>query len=136
MINESELIGEVRQQAHAEPGRVYKRTGVAGACLYRPGTPNPVCGCIVGEALAQLGVPDEVLARLDGADPGWEVTSGSPVGWTADEALGILGEHLTTEAIMSPWVAEVQAGQDRGMTWEDAVTAADAEGPAQGWVMA
>jgi hypothetical protein len=125
MITESELIGEVRQQAHAEPARVYKKAGVVGQCLYRPGTPNPEFGCIIGEALAALGVPDIELARLGGEDPDWEPTRGSAMGWTAEEAFGILGEYLTTEAILSPWVAEVQAGQDRGMTWEVAVEEAD-----------
>jgi hypothetical protein len=136
MITESELIGEVRQQAHAEPARVYKKFGVAAACLYRPGTTNPLCGCIVGEALSALGVPEEVLRRLDGADTRWDPTFGSPVGWGADEATGILGEYLAAEAIGSPWVIEVQGNQDQGMTWEDAVEAADVAARRHGWVMA
>ncbi len=136
MIDESDLIGEVRQQAHAEPARVYKKGGVVGACLYRPGPTNPQCGCIVGEALTQLGVPAEALARMDGADPDWVPTFGSATGWADDEALVILGGHLTAEAIQSPWVSEVQAGQDRGMTWEQAVATADGEAREHGWVMA
>src|SRR5688500_4678844 len=122
MIDEAQLIEAIRYVAATEPDRIYAVADPHGhslACNYRPNQNNP-CGCIVGEALAFLGVPAELLAELDLLQQ-----RTVPAAWRAPALASVLDDRLTTAALKSGWVALVQAGQDTGLRWADAVRAAD-----------
>jgi hypothetical protein len=120
VITEKELIDAIRQVAATEPDRVYKTDSSQSACSYLPNALNP-CGCIVGEALALLGVPREVLSQADRLGM---TALGSE--WGSPRLAEILEEYVTTEALESPWVCAVQEAQDLHEPWDAAVEGADA----------
>lgn len=125
MIIELDLIEAVREQARRHPERVY--LGDSGeiddcpvSCSYVPNERNPGFGCIVGEALASLGVPTEALERI------------TPLGSWASPTnfLGMhqaLGAWVADGALTSVWVARVQSAQDESCPWALAVERADDE---------
>lgn len=123
MITEEDLVEAVCEQARLHPDRVYVAyLPPLGSndvtCSYAPNELNPDCGCIVGDALAALGVPRPILERI--SDLGsWAVTPG---------AFSIyLGDRVDGGALRSVWVARVQHFQDEGECWARAVELADAE---------
>lgn len=111
------LVDAVRKLAAENPDFMYTRQDasnptpdeVFAACNYYPTEGNPQ-GCIIGAAMRSLG------HDLDA--PAWRCIA-------AYEALGdTFGEAIDhgTQA----WATAVQANQDAGMTWSQAVRAADA----------
>lgn len=114
--------------AVAEKGEEYTYSTNRGCDYYRDGAPS----CIVGHALAYLGVPVEALRRLDEADyeyedeDGYETTPGSTdIDTLADvgalEALS--GVRIDTDAQRVFSVA--QKNQDQGVPWGGAYLAAE-----------
>ena len=69
-------------------------------------------GCIVGQALTRLGVPDEALYEYE--HMGADYVVGSNVGHSEESKAGEL-----------LWLLEVQNSQDRGYRWSEAVDHAD-----------
>lgn len=114
MITVEQLRAAVRAQAAEDPDRVYVKE-LGDTCLYEPTVLNSK-GCIVGAALTALGVPPERLPGL----PGWGTQS-------VQFKLSPLVEPAATD---DRWTMEVQCRQDDGMTWADAVHAADTKYPA------
>lgn len=118
MIIEEDLIGAIRQQAEAHPTRLYVASLDGDTtCEYTPNTLNPLFGCIVGEALAALGVPRRRLESLNNLGD-W----GSGRFGFAE----VLSDLVADGALRSVWVARAQNSQDEGGTWAEAVEAADA----------
>ncbi len=122
MIDESQLIEAVRYVKATEPDRIYHggRTG----CTYLPNArTDSTCGCLIGEALVhRLGVPAELLERIDDAQ-----SRGGLAYWGGPVVIEVLAGWLTPEALRSRWVQAVQQRQDNGATWAEAVEWADAE---------
>lgn len=133
MIGRALLIERVRVVASADPDRVY-RGGPRGWCSYRPNG-NNLCGCLIGEALADAGVPVEKLDELDNA-PALAGVTGESVGWGDPTCRRILAGLVTSEALSSDWVTYVQSCQDDEYTWADAVREADDEAGRRGWALA
>lgn len=83
------------------------------ACHYVHGSGDKaVCGCIVGTALHDLGVPLDALSSQEG-QPAYAVLM-------ALESEGI----LTFDGQVSALMDTVQACQDTGETWQDSVVKA------------
>lgn len=132
MIGRVQLIEGIRVVAATEPSYIYH--GGAGGCTYRPNRHNR-CGCLVGEALAEAGVPLEKLIELDNA-PFAHLPGTSPVGWGDPECRRILHGLVTEAALASNWIIYVQSCQDDEYTWGDAVREADEQARSRGWAMA
>lgn len=134
MIGQPLLIEKVRIVAATDPDLIYQNDEGQRLCNYLPNARNR-CGCIVGEALVEAGLPREKLAELDAAmvtaDP-W-----SPgVSWGDEAARQILDGLVSHQALTSPWIAYVQEMQDDGKPWAEAVRQADNQALVNGWVMA
>lgn len=127
MITESQLIERIRIVAATEPDFVYQ---CAGACNYLPNQHN-CCGCIVGEALIDLGVDRSLLQVLDDWAP-----QGIAVSWGSNPVLSLFNGILEPKALVSPWVRRVQAAQDDYQTWGEAIRNADECADDLGWVKA
>jgi hypothetical protein len=136
MISLSLLIEKIRIVAAAEPYTVYRTDGMRSRCNYLPNGRN-TCGCIIGEALLDAGVPKDKLDELDRAMlPGDDGPLWVATGWGDEGALRILQGLLTHEALTSAWVAFVQEMQDGNTPWAEAVRQADTQAVLNGWVMA
>jgi hypothetical protein len=127
------LIEKVRIVAATDPDLIYQNDEGRRLCNYLPNANNR-CGCIVGEALAEAGLPREKLAELDAAMLAPPGLAGG--GWGDAAALRILDGLVTHQALTSPWLAFVQEMQDDGEPWADAVRRADNQALVNGWVMA
>jgi hypothetical protein len=121
-ITVSDVINQVRLLANQNPDFVYRpsyeRTGHEG-CSYVTGSEGK--GCIVGQALANLGVERSVLASVEG-----EHAVGALV------AVGIVRSedphHASRGDAWSPeekWLMAVQRQQDDSKPWSEAVARAD-----------
>lgn len=133
MIGLPLLIEKVRIVAATDPDMIYQNNGVWRRCNYLPNT-NNTCGCIIGEGLAEAGLPREKLAELDAA---MLAPAGLPgVSWGDAAALRILDGLVSHQALTSPWIAFVQEMQDDGKPWAEAVRQADNQALVNGWVMA
>lgn len=115
-----QLIEAIRQVAAGEPDFVYDTADRTASCDYAPNALNR-CGCIVGEALALLGVPRERLARLDMMAAG----NGQINSWGTRPLAGVLADLVEPDALYSYWVILVQTAQDGGRSWAEAVAYAD-----------
>ena len=113
----AKLETELRRLAAENPTYVYrsdpaKTRGAGDACFYVAGENHDAC--IYGQALANLGVPEEVLSRAD--------RSGVGVG-------GGIGIHTLLDRIgvncYDERFSRVQGRQDGGHSWQSAVTALD-----------
>lgn len=131
MIEESALIRQIRTVTATQPDFVYNNTpdtalaGIAYRRLsYRPNENNR-CGCGVGEALIELGVPAEVLQELDRCP--------QPTGWAAPAAQRALQDWVTREGLVSAWVQAFQEYQDMGLSWSEATGRADTLAQKCGW---
>lgn len=128
LITEERLILTIRIVGATEPDRIYNSVSVdldGFGCSYRPNMANK-CGCIVGEALIELGVPAEVLQRLD--------DSRASTAWTEETAVRLLTPYLELQALKSPWVFCVQQQQDQRQTWGQAIILADQQAAEEGWL--
>jgi hypothetical protein len=115
-ISDEALVAEVRRLAAESPDFVYRRPGRDRAsgpeCFYVHKTEDgeQVGGCLIGQALINLGVPIDEVAELDTLDIGG-----------AEDVLPQFGIH-THEAVWAGWV---QHYQDTGDRWGVAVMKAD-----------
>lgn len=107
----TELEAEVRKLAAEHPDNIYTKPNAQGAgCFYGKGTcTDGSCGCIVGQALARLGVS---VLELD------------------VKLIGYVPEVMSHLCISDPkkrqsWLFNVQRRQDLGKTWGEAVEWAD-----------
>lgn len=109
-----DVIEEIRVLA-AESGGLLYESGPEGGCWYvRDGKPS----CIVGQALARLGVPLEFFEKYEG-------TNAEYGGWPLRSLLEeVTGGRMTAEEY--EWISVVQSRQDTGSTWGEAVAMADA----------
>jgi hypothetical protein len=73
-------------------------------------------GCIVGQGVLAMGIPEAELKKHINSD----------VDSLSQELLGFEPEEYTANPDMS-WLQIVQAAQDAGMTWGDAVRKANTE---------
>lgn len=135
MIGLSALIEKIRIVAATDPDTIYQTDGNRSRCNYLPNGRNP-CGCIIGEALLDAGVPEDKLAELDRAMLPDDDGQLAAAGWGDDGALRILDGLLTHEALTSPWVMFVQEMQDQSVPWAQAVLRADYQAVLHGWVKA
>lgn len=124
MITLSQLIERIRIVAATEPDFVYPPI----VCTYLPNE-MAHCGCIVGEALADLGVDRALLQIIDHLAP-----QGIPVNWAARPVIAVLGDVVERDALLSLWVSRVQNLQDEGVSWGDAIKTADLDAAMNGWV--
>jgi hypothetical protein len=117
-------LEQVRESAkkivEANPDLIYTQTEEFknyGTCKYeRFGEPS----CLVGQVLARLGVPVEVLAELD------EQSDGSINGEDVPTVLFNAGFEVSNDAYR--YMAEAQAVQDRTSrpnTWGEALARAE-----------
>lgn len=104
-----ELEATVRRIAAESPDFTYKQEDSEDPiCLYNPSPRNPQ-GCIIGAALASLGLP--VPESMEG-----------------EGAYTVLPTMLKVAALpkgQSTWFDTVQGAQDGGKSWSAAVEAAD-----------
>src|SRR5690606_14674281 len=108
----ADIWAEIQRLADENPGFVYRpqRGGSAG-CSYLPAPANPK-GCIVGAALSRLGVAQELLEAYEGS-----------------AAAGLIKAALGRDPLVSnryeltliKVIGEVQAYQDAGWPWGEAV---------------
>jgi hypothetical protein len=115
----ADVIREIRALAAERPDFIYRQPVPGEGCKYvhrrSSGTVIPNEGCIVGQACARLGwIPPEE----------WEGTS-------AVRLLDLPRDPDTARPITpeGDWITEVQAAQDGGNTWADAVAQADENMP-------
>lgn len=104
-IHLSDLVDQVRKVAAQYPDFIYTKTP-GGRCLYGPTKKNPH-GCIMGKALQDLGLPLP------------------PEGEGISTFLAHAAEFLITpddQARLLYWLDEVQAAQDSGVSWGQAVS--------------
>lgn len=97
---------------YVDPATVHGPTGwtTGGTCQYvRGGAPS----CIIGTALAHLGVPLEVLEKIDNSDDP-TVVGGSDFARILHQADVTFAPHVR------PVMAVAQIIQDSGGTWGDA----------------
>ncbi len=116
----SELIAKVRELVALHPTTRYEKPDGDGAfrdwCSYQRGVSfNDVSmpGCLYGQILPLEVVeldPRVGIGPLLDDDEG----HGFDVDWTMDQAA---------------WIADIQGQQDRGISWQEAVEAADADYP-------
>ena len=108
---DAEVIQAVRDLANANPEFIYeaKNPSYRGQCFYvEDGKPS----CIVGQALAKLGLTIDQLSLFDN-----EVTG--------DISAEAVGKVLGLNDITRTWLRDVQASQDAGLRWAAAVARAD-----------
>lgn len=119
-IADGALVAEVRRLAAERPDFVYEKQATdewwaSGACLYvhQDEHQGLVAGCLIGHALANLGVPLELLSEFD--------RSGDDT--SADALLPKFGVSGT----VTLWAMQAQLEQDEGQPWGRAVELADGQ---------
>lgn len=127
MITEAQLIERIRIVAATEPDFVYDNN--RGSCTYLP-SGNVTCGCLVGEALLDLGIDRGLLQIVDD----W-AEQGISVNWGSDPLVDLLGKETQFEhaALVSPWVKQAQIAQDGDQSWGEAIVTADRVAAENGW---
>lgn len=117
----SDLVAKVRELAGAHPTAIYQSTDANGACYYTRGLVRDHIdgeektigvGCLMGQALKALDVPEETLYEYEDSQI-CEVVEG---------LLLDVSEHSNAEIA---WLADVQQKQDAGNSWGNAVQLAD-----------
>lgn len=115
-ITEIEVETEIRRLAKENPDNIYYRD--SDLCYYTRGNClNGSVGCIVGQALMNLGVPKGLLAKEDQDD--------ETIG--AASLLHRLAVKPSGRQNFSDWLVFVQMEQDFGGKWGQAVASADRE---------
>lgn len=123
-ITVENVVREVRMLATEQPDFIYTsqperaelspstgQCSYLGAVQYQPGGH----ACIVGLILTRLGVPNETLQHLEGDGASGVVCTLTGVGLSRD----------ATSTPLMTWLDDVQAKQDWGMSWAEAVAHAD-----------
>lgn len=105
----ADLIEEMRNGAQVYPDTVYDYEGQTCPGYTTGKASNGQCGCLVGQALAELGVK---------LPPGSEYLPFDQL----QEDLGLPGTK-----VQEGWVYFVQREQDNGVPWAKAVANADAD---------
>ena len=108
MTTAKDVISAIREIAAENPDFTYTED-LYGNCKYYPTPGNPM-GCIIGAALTRLGFDRQNELQF-------ERTEGSDVVKYLVGALNKQDER---------WVSSVQASQDTGTSWANAVIYADA----------
>lgn len=106
-----DLVKTVRMIAEKHPDRTYDRAGPHESCFYHPTPENPY-GCVMGAALAELGI--------ETTSPTFLPLEGKSIGWVLEQLLG-----EPQEVPGRYWLDRVQSQQDAGATWREAVAYAD-----------
>jgi hypothetical protein len=114
----TDLVAEIRRIAAESPNYVYQQVQRDGrsACEYVEYAGDQLIGsCIVGRALVNLGVDPASLTFSNDFTP------------TAWGLLRDAGHNSLAGEI--DWIQSVQAGQDQGWAWGEAVQHADVRHP-------
>jgi len=106
-----QLIEKVREIATRFPDHVSDCYYITEAC----GTPSEIIGCIMGQALHELGVPDSVLQEVEDMMESKSINMPN-----IKRHFNILASSLETN-----WLKECQRTQDKGLTWSESVWEAD-----------
>lgn len=114
MFTEKDVADRVREIAQAEPDTVYVYQSGQSACSYVPG-PYGDQRCLIGRALADLGVPDSFFEHRN--------QSGYSTIVHYLESGGYLS--LETGGPWRDWLVGVQDYQDGGAAWGRSVQAMD-----------
>jgi hypothetical protein len=120
MIKTEDLIRAVRELAAESPYAVYE-PDTWNSCEYtRPACGNG-SGCLIGQAIVRCD-PDmkESLVRFDDT----RIVERKPLELNTGMCISTRGN-----IVGKVWLASVQASQDNGATWSDAVAGADWECP-------
>jgi hypothetical protein len=112
------VVDEVRRLATESPDTVYKNE----MCLYTKGKCGNGEGCIIGQAI--VAWCPEMKRYLEDMDAK-SLKQNCPFSFYNLKHYGI-DQFLTREEIS--WCRNVQASQDRGITWKEAVRIEDAYG--------
>lgn len=118
-----DVANEVRRLADESPTFVYRAGNkmdeygdeYSGGCSYLTGADG--AGCIVGQALANLGVTTEFLTDVEGEHA-----------LRVFHRLGLIesdSQFDSGQSVEALWVLEVQSNQDLQRAWGDAVLGAD-----------
>jgi hypothetical protein len=125
MITTTQLAAEVRRIAAERPGDVYVRPFEKDAGCYYWHRTKP--GCIVGQALFNLGVPGEKLAVCDDVTNFPNLQDGTGV----ENVVRTQGLVEVDDEYSLSWLTLVQESQDNGTNFAAAVEYADNE--TDGW---
>jgi hypothetical protein len=108
------MVERVRFHAGANPNHIYKIPNNGSTCLYfHLDGKAPVCGCIMGHALQDLGFTSEDLVKHEGKDIADVI---------ADLDIDPEGPAYYTRV---SWLFEVQTHQDDQRPWQRCVEEAD-----------
>ncbi len=126
-ITQKQLVAEVRKVAAANPTFVYTK-GEDGGCNYRDKSEDNRGACIIGQALANLGVSNEDRTAWDNRDEAGIASLFYNRGDDADypSDFPVTGDNDTDEV---EWLQDVQHSQDQGDSWGTAVYNADRDYP-------
>ncbi len=119
----SHIVHAVRRLAVLYPEATYRQPDEMGACMYTVGdvTNGPIQeGCIIGQALIAEGVAEDA-SNMDTQEVGApdmlrQLVNDSHL---AQDIAGI------DQSTVRQWFGWVQSTQDQGMTWAEAIRAAD-----------
>lgn len=122
-IDKDRALELLRQAVSGREDYVYSNPGYDSND--RPSSTNIKCayahgdqpGCLVGHVLRLVGVPMDVIRRLDGIGDAAEIF----------EVSNSLAEHATAEQDAVEALCRAQSAQDGGATWGDSLRAAETE---------
>lgn len=111
VVKVSEVIAEVARLCQAFPAKVYERPETLEACQYTGDAAGSGVGhgCLVGQALRNVGIPEQRLAMAD-------------VPHTGEPACQLV-RKLVEEGLCEgtsdegAWLSDIQSYQDCGYTW-------------------
>lgn len=107
-----QVLDALEAAVKGKEGYIDPRAGSPEACQYLiDGVPS----CIVGTALALLGVSKEVLHRMD--------CTGNPM-FSADGYAALTGHGITMDEKAHGMLSRAQSRQDRSATWAQALEGA------------
>lgn len=118
-ITSAQVVEQVVALAAERPEFVYRPVTdgkTSGLCSYVTGEHGQ--GCLVGQALMRLGIPEEALATFEREAGEKGLDTGAP---NALPELGVICDHDDLD-----WLADVQLHQDAGHPWGQAVEEAGA----------
>src|SRR5690606_1231334 len=113
-IDIKDVVKEVRRLAEEQPDHVYSAPEGEEICSYVTGKDGK--GCIVGQALSRLGVPESALRGIEGEGA-----------YALPELIPYLAGREDKRS--RRWLTLIQSRQDGGRTWWQAVTEADQDWP-------
>ena len=120
-ISTAAIVREVRALAAERPEHIYyapQRDNCSYVCDASGCTPEH--GCIVGQALVRLGVPQALLAEIEVREGQDAISNMPPI--VSNYGVGV--ELVVEQEVY--WLSRVQAHQDRAVPWGESVALADA----------